>query len=175
MTRFHLVPFLLLSLVGPAAARSEELPMPHFFERGRLGIQVQAMTPELREHMKAPADAGVLVVRVEAGSPAAEAGVQVGDVVTSAGGERIDAPHSLILRVARVPAGEHLALGLVRDGSALELEVAPKGDPQPGPGAWEEWLGGGMRHGADALRKRLDALERRMDELEKRLPGAKAT
>jgi predicted metalloprotease with PDZ domain len=175
MTRFPLVSLLLLSLVGRAAAQPEELPMPHFLERGRLGIQVQPMTPELREHMKAPADAGVLVVRVEAGSPAAEAGVQVGDVVTSAGGERVDAPHALILRVAKVPAGERLALGLVRDGSALELEVAPKGEPQSSSGAWEEWLGGGMRHGGDALRKRLDELERRMDELEKRLPSPKAT
>src|SRR5262245_28362440 len=128
MTRFHLISLVLLSLAGRAVAQPEDLPMPPFLERGRLGIQVQPMTPELREHMKAPADAGVLVVRVDADSPAAEAGLQVGDIVTSAGGERVDAPHALILRVAKVPAGERLAIGLVREGRSLELEVAPKGE-----------------------------------------------
>ena len=42
------------------------------------------MTQELRAHYGAPKDAGVLVAGVESESPAAKAGIQVGDIVTRA-------------------------------------------------------------------------------------------
>ena len=168
---------LLCALLLPAlaAAEPEGLPLPPLFERGRLGLQVQPMTPELREHIKAPKEAGVLVVRVEESSPAAAAGVRVGDVVTKAGDETIDSPHDLVARVARVPEGERLALSLVRDGKELALEVAPAGRPWPDAEAWKDWMRGGLHHGLDALQRRLDELERRIQELERRMPEAKPT
>lgn len=168
---------LLVALLAPAAggAQPEAMPMPPHFERGRIGLQIQPMTPELREHLKAPKEAGVLVVRVEESSPAARAGVRVGDVVTRAGDEAVDAPHDLMARVARVPEGEKLVLGLVREGKKLELEVAPEGRPWPDAEAWKDWMRGGLHHGMDALQRRLDELERRLDELERRMPEAKPT
>jgi membrane-associated protease RseP (regulator of RpoE activity) len=167
---------LLLGLAAAAHAAPEGSEHPFVAGRGRIGIQVQPMTPELREHMKAPPDAGVLVVRVEDGSPAAEAGVRVGDVVTRAGGDPIDSPHGLIARVAAVPEGEKLALEVVRDGRAAKLEVAPAGPAGPGREAFERFLpGGGFHQGMEALEQRLQELERRIDELEHRLPDQKPT
>jgi S1-C subfamily serine protease len=168
---------LLIGLAAAARAAPEGSEHPFAAGRGRIGIQVQPMTPELREHLKAPRDAGVLVVRVEDGSPAADAGVRVGDVVTRAGGDAIDSPHGLIARVAAVPEGEKLALELVRDGRATKLEVAPAGPAGPGPEAFERFLpgAGGFHHGLEALEQRLDALERRLDELEHRLPDQRPT
>src|SRR5512145_965387 len=131
---------LVAALLAPAAAPAQPeagLPLPPALERGRVGLQIQPMTPELREHLKAPQEAGVLVVRVEAGSPAARAGVRVGDVVTRAGDDAIESPHDLVARVARVPEGEKLTLGLVRDGRKLEVEVAPEGRPWPDAEAWK--------------------------------------
>jgi len=170
MTRFALGLALALLAAPAARAQPEGFPLPPPLERGRVGIQVQPMTPELRQHMGAPKDTGVLVVRVADGSPGAAAGVKVGDVITSAGGENVEGPHVLIQRVAKVPEGERLALGIVRDGKPLALEVAPEGKPLPGPDAWEQWFGGGMRRGAHDLERRVDELERRMEELESRLP-----
>src|SRR5262245_15606747 len=46
---------------------------------GFLGVQLIGITPELRQHYGVPKDAGVLVGAVEADSPAAKAGIQVGD------------------------------------------------------------------------------------------------
>jgi len=176
MTRTALASLVLLGALAVAAhAGPEDRPLPPPEGRGRIGIQVQPMTPELREHMKAPKDAGVLVVRVEAGMPAAEAGVRVGDVLTSAGGEAIDAPHDLIARVAAVPEGEKLALEGVRDGRAVALEVAPAGAPMSGHEAFERWLPGGFHHGMEGLERRLDELERRLQQLEQRLPAQKPT
>jgi S1-C subfamily serine protease len=175
MARLLLALASALLLPAAAAAQPEGLPMPPSFERGRIGLQIQPMTPELREHMKAPREAGVLVVRVEEGSPAARAGVRVGDVVTRAGDEAVAAPHDLIARVARAPEGEKLTLGLVRDGKRLEVEVEPEGRPWPDAEAWKDWMRGGFHHGMDALQRRLDELERRIDELERRMPEAKPT
>jgi hypothetical protein len=178
MTRSVLACFVLLGGLATAAhAGPEDRPLPPPEGRGRIGIQVQPMTPELREHMKAPKEVGVLVVRVEAGMPAAEAGVRVGDVLTRAGGEPLDSPHDLIARVAVVPEGEKLALEGVRDGRPVALEVAPAGAPMSGHGPLERWLPGGpaFHHGMEGLERRLDELERRLQELEQRLPAQKET
>ena len=160
---------------APAGAQPERLPLPPPFERGRIGLQIQPMTAELREHMKAPREAGVLVVQVEPDAPAAAAGVRVGDVITRAGGDAVATPRDLIHRVGRVPEGEALVLEAVRDGAKIELEVKPSGKPWADAEAWKDWMRGGFQHGMEALRRRLDALERRMDELERRLPEAKPT
>jgi membrane-associated protease RseP (regulator of RpoE activity) len=175
MTRAGLVGVFVLCLLGAARAASagpEGRPMPPPEGRGRIGIQVQPMTPELREHMKAPSDAGVLVVRVEPGSPAAAAGVEVGDVVTRAGGDPVDGPHDLIARVAQVPEGELIALELVHDGKTRKLDVAPQGAPLSAE-SFEHLFPGGFHHGMEALDHRLDDIERRLDELERRTPDPK--
>jgi S1-C subfamily serine protease len=49
--------------------------------KGRLGVMVMSLTPELRKHFGAPDDRGVLVAHVEPDTPAAKAGVEVGDVI----------------------------------------------------------------------------------------------
>jgi S1-C subfamily serine protease len=159
---------LLFGLATAAQAGAEGRGMPPRFERGRIGVQVQPMTPELREHLKAPRDLGVLVVRVEDGSPAAEAGVRVGDVLTSAGGDGVDSPHDLVARVAGVPEGEKLPLELVRDGEKLALEVAPEGAPSDLE-SFERFMPGGFHHGRQMLERRIEELERRLEALEKRL------
>jgi S1-C subfamily serine protease len=152
------------ALLLPAAARAqpEGYPLPSHFERARLGIQIRPMTSELREHLAAPKDVGVLVVRVDPGSPAARAGVRVGDVITRAGERPIAAPHSLIGAVARVPEGGRLQLCLLREREAHEVEVAPK-----------EWMREGLHEAAEALQRWRDELERRLEELERRTPEPK--
>lgn len=154
----------LLPLVAISAPAAADTPPP------RLGVQVQPMTPELRAWFEAPEGAGVLVARVEPGSPAAEAGVQVGDVIVEAGGEPVETPRDLIRQALRAPEGKKLAVALLRDGERVELDVVPRGEPHPpiwerddlwGPGQGGSWL--------RDLREQLRKLERRIEELEERL------
>ena len=49
--------------------------------RGWLGVQIQALTPELRESLKLAAEGGALVAGVIKGDPAEKAGLKAGDVV----------------------------------------------------------------------------------------------
>jgi membrane-associated protease RseP (regulator of RpoE activity) len=175
MARAVLISVLALGLLGAAAsAESHGIPPPQPLGHGRIGLQVAPMTPELREGMKAPRDAGVLVVRVEESSAAAQAGVRVGDIVTRAGGEAVSTPRDLIRRVGRVPEGGQLALELVRNGETVKIEVAPRGAVFPGYPE-TDWLRGESQHRMDALERRLEELERRLEELEQRVPTPKPT
>jgi S1-C subfamily serine protease len=58
---------------------------------------------------------------VVAGSPAAEAGLQDGDIITAVEGTPIDRAHPLDLQVLRYRPGEEVTLSVLRDGDALEL------------------------------------------------------
>jgi predicted metalloprotease with PDZ domain len=111
--------------------------------RGRIGIEVQAMTAELREFFDAPAAQGVLIVRVEKGRPAELARILVGDVVIAAAGEPLVRPQDLVAIVARASAGAPLALTIVRQKRTRTIQVIPDGEPASAAAleAWYERVG----------------------------------
>jgi len=113
-----------------AVAAAAQGPMPSGYPgRGRIGIEVQPMTAELREFFHAPPTEGVLIVRVEAGRPAQAAKLAVGDVVIAAAGEPLVRPQDLVAIVARAPGGEPLELTVVRTGQTHTIAVLPDGEP----------------------------------------------
>lgn len=67
--------------------------------------------------------AGAQVRSVEPGSPAEEAGLEVGDVITFINGEPIDGATSLTGWVRQMSAGETVDLSVVRGGQALEVQT----------------------------------------------------
>jgi serine protease Do len=90
--------------------------------RPKLGVELVGVTPELREHLGAAGDEGVLVGRVLVGMPAEEAGVQVGDLIVTVNGDPIDGPHAL-RQALRDKSGETIDLDVIRDGSRIGLSV----------------------------------------------------
>ncbi len=173
---------LVLGFAGAAAAEPTHgaFGHPSSPHRGRIGVQVQPMTPELREHFEAPSDRGVLVNRVEADRPAARAGVRVGDVLITGDGEPIREPFDLVKVVGRVPEGGTLELGVIRRGKERTLSVEPEGGPSPWVDSepWSQWLERGLHRGGERLRRHLHEIERRLEELEQRfdkIPGAQKT
>ena len=92
-------------------------------DRGYLGVQLLTLTPELRRHLGAPEGSGVLVSRVVEDSPAAAAGITVGDVIIAAGGEPVSSPGQLVGRVGHHREGDEIELELVRDGAPLALRA----------------------------------------------------
>ena len=92
-------------------------------KRGFLGVQLINLTPELRQHLGASRRSGVLVSRVSPGSPAAEAGVRVGDVITAVDGEPVSTMGQLVGRVSRRQEGDEIELDIVRDGAELNLRA----------------------------------------------------
>lgn len=90
---------------------------------GFLGVELTALTPELRAHFGVPADRGVMVARVEEDSPAARAGLQVGDVIAGIDGSKVDTPWDLGSAVRAHEAGEDADLVVWRGGRSLDLRV----------------------------------------------------
>ena len=173
---------LMLALMGGFAAGSAAAqpgdasgdPSVPPWLRGRIGVYVQPLTPELREHFGAPEDRGVLVARVEAGRPAERAGLRVGDLLLEANDEPIANPGDLLRIVASVAEGATLELRVLRGGEERTVKVEPEGGTTPllRPDAWEgwsRWLDRGLRQGSRELRERIEQLERRLEELEQRL------
>lgn len=91
--------------------------------RGFLGVQLVELTPELRQHYGVPASQGVLVGKVEPGSPAEAAGLRVGDVLTALDGEVMESSRQIRRHVRSLEEGESLAVEVYRNGSRLDLNA----------------------------------------------------
>lgn len=124
-------------LAAPAAAAPPSQPQAHEFHwsfesgRGRLGIEVESINHELRQHFGAPADRGVLVAHVEPNTAAASAGLQVGDVITDVAGKPAGEVRDVIAALADAKKGEHVTIAVVRDGKPLALDATMTDDPMP--------------------------------------------
>jgi len=77
---------------------------------------------------------GARVVGVSPGGPAAEAGIQVGDVITSIAGAEIssdsDPSRALVEKMGQVAPNLKLQVGVLRDGRKMNLDVTPRPAPQ---------------------------------------------
>ena len=92
-------------------------------KRGFLGVDLLELTPELRRHFNAGEDAGVLVAHVESDSPAADAGLAVGDVLVAIDGKPVKSSWDLRELIAPRKAGDQIALEVVRDGARRQLQA----------------------------------------------------
>lgn len=99
----------------------------HFIEdmmrRGYLGVQLVDLTPELRAHYGASREHGVLVGKVEEGSPAEAAGLRVGDVITALDGEAVESSGDIRRHVRALEEGEALAIEAYRDGTRIDFSA----------------------------------------------------
>jgi serine protease Do len=91
--------------------------------RGWLGVSIQRVTPEIAQALGLEKNQGALVSSVVEGSPAAQAGVQAGDVIVEFAGERIDDSSKLPAIVARIEVGKTVNLTVVRDKKRMPLSV----------------------------------------------------
>ncbi len=93
-------------------------------ERGWLGVAIQELTPELREALELDDGLeGVVISDVQPGSPAAEYGLERGDVVTEIDGERVRSPQELRNTIGLRPPGDDVELRYVREDTPGEVTV----------------------------------------------------
>ncbi|HVD94868.1 MAG TPA: trypsin-like peptidase domain-containing protein [Candidatus Limnocylindria bacterium] len=93
--------------------------------RGYLGIQ----TPALRPGESGIESDGVTVAQVQAGSPAAQAGVQPGDVIRRFDGREVKNLNVLRSLVAQTQLNKEVELEIVRDGKPLKVKAQIKEQP----------------------------------------------
>jgi C-terminal processing protease CtpA/Prc len=93
-------------------------------EGARLGVMVMSLTPELRGYFGAANDKGVLVAKVEPNSPAAKAGIKVGDVIVGVKGNTIDEASDVIDALSEAKTGDKVPISVVRDHKQLSLDAS---------------------------------------------------
>jgi len=84
--------------------------------RGRLGIQIQDLTPDLAAAFGLPNNRGAVIAKVEPGTPAEKAGLQSGDIIISLNGINIISSTELRNRVGLLRVGETVKITVVRQG-----------------------------------------------------------
>ena len=91
--------------------------------RGWLGVLIQEVTRELAESFGMETPHGALVAKVLDDSPAAEAGLQVGDVIVEFNGKKVMRSSALPPLVGRAKVGKESQLTVIRDKQRREIGV----------------------------------------------------
>jgi serine protease Do/serine protease DegQ len=98
--------------------------------RGRLGIGIQDLTPELASAFGISANNGAVIAQVVNGSPADKSGIKVGDVVLAVNGRDLRGSGDLRNRIGMLRVGEKITLKVLRDGKPRELVATVAEAPQ---------------------------------------------
>jgi len=91
--------------------------------RGWIGVQIQPVTPDIADSMGLKQATGALVAEPQAGSPAAKAGIQSGDVITSVDGQDIHDARELARRIGTMAPGVTVQLGVIHQGENKTLSL----------------------------------------------------
>ncbi len=168
--------------------------------RGYFGVALLDLTSELRTHFGVPDDSGVMVSKVEPGSPAEKAGVKVGDILTRLDGQAVKSAWAVTAKARGLEEGQQIAWEVWRNGKAQNLNLAvvlkerPEVDMAPffkdGNGEplmlkmnAEDWKGFGDMKDGQAMKhlqirhlgpSREADLEKQLKDLEKRIAELEA-
>jgi serine protease Do len=120
--------------------------------RGRMGVTLQHLTPQLADYFGLKDRSGVLITSVREGSPASQAGLKAGDVILAVDGQKVDDPGAIMRLIAKKEEGP-VELQVMRDRREMSLTVtlekldrqekssyllAPDVDIQIDPPAWPD-------------------------------------
>ncbi len=98
--------------------------------RGWLGVNIQPITPELAEYFNLKGTSGALISEVMPEGPAAQAGLQQGDIVLEFAGTTINDANTLKDKVAQTSPGSTATITVIRDDNTKEVEVTIEEYPE---------------------------------------------
>jgi len=94
--------------------------------RGKVGVALTAITPDIRNQLQLPESTkGAVVANVQPGSPAEAAGLKPGDVITGVGTQAVASPAEAVKAIgaASKSKDQALALRVMRDGHSAFVAV----------------------------------------------------
>jgi RNA polymerase sigma-70 factor, ECF subfamily len=155
------------------------------FRRVYLGFSPLDVSPDLRAFLGAPKDGGVVVQSVKEGSPAAKAGLRVGDVVMAIDGKPVDSAWTVGDTLDDKNAGDAVRIDIIRNHQRQTITAALE-EREPllkmetldlpglhnlridGPQMWKARVE--ATDNCTDLQERIKDLETRLKSLEKKLP-----
>jgi S1-C subfamily serine protease len=120
------IPANLVKLIVDNAVAGRKLQRPW------LGAGLAPVTRELAGSLKLGRVAGALVTRVQPQGPAAQAGLQAGDVIVAVDGHDVDDERAVTYRLTTRGIDQTARVEVVRDGRRLNFDVALRTAPAPG-------------------------------------------
>ncbi|HEY0439549.1 MAG TPA: Do family serine endopeptidase [Xanthobacteraceae bacterium] len=91
--------------------------------RGWIGVQIQPVTADIADSVGLKEPSGALVAEPQANGPAAKAGVEAGDIITSVNGSPVKDARDLAKKIGTQVPGETVKLGVFRKGGEKTLSV----------------------------------------------------
>jgi serine protease Do len=91
--------------------------------RGWLGVRAMTVSDEIAESLGLEEPKGALVANVSEGSPAADAGLQEGDVITQFGDKIIEEARDLLRAVTDTPVGSTVEVDVIGEDGPRSIEI----------------------------------------------------
>jgi S1-C subfamily serine protease len=101
-------------------------------KHGYLGIQPAPLTPQVVEQLDVATDEGVLILEVVPGGPAAQGGLQSGDVIAAVDGTAVPTVEDFLARLRQVEPGTRVTLAVVRGNQRQDVVVTVQDRPATG-------------------------------------------
>jgi len=96
------------------------------FKRAYLGVDIATMDSNLANELNIPYSQGVWVKELDPTGSAAQAGIQINDVITKINGKNVTTGPELREMIGRSKVGESVSLTLVRNGKEKDIAVKLK-------------------------------------------------
>jgi serine protease Do len=109
--------------INTARAISEQLIQKGYVSRPYLGINYQPITPRVAAVYRLPVQYGIYITEVASNSPASQAGLRVGDIITAIDSTNLDETHEYLNTLFQYSAGDNVALTVNRNGKSIQVQV----------------------------------------------------
>jgi serine protease Do len=91
--------------------------------RGYLGVNIQPVTEDMAESMGMKTAKGAIVAEAMSGTPAADAGLKAGDVITKLNGQLVDDASDLTRRIGSFKPSDKVELTYIREGAEKTAQI----------------------------------------------------
>ena len=109
--------------INTAAAVANQIIQTGYISRSYMGVNIQPITPDIANAYNLPVQYGAYVTSVASSSPASQAGIQTGDIITSVGGVALDGTHSFINILFSFKPGDQVIVIFNRNGSTQQVTL----------------------------------------------------
>jgi 2-alkenal reductase len=109
--------------VNTAQTIAGQIMQQGYFARPYIGITYQPIDPNLAAQYNLPSQWGAFVTDVAPSSPASDAGLQQGDIITKIGDVTLDETHTYVNTLFTFKPGDQTTLMLIRDGQEMQVQV----------------------------------------------------
>jgi 2-alkenal reductase len=109
--------------VNTAQAVAQQIIQKGYFARPYIGISYQPINPEIAARYDLPAKWGVYVTDVTTGSPASNAGLQQGDIITRIGDVALDETHSYVNTLFTFKPGDQITVEVIRGNAKVQVPI----------------------------------------------------